>query len=201
MIQLLEFLPYLSFGLVYFLLDKGLITLSVGVEPIIVATQVLLILLIICNIVLYIKQHRKLTNMQWVMLCVTIVFASLTLLVDREIIKWKVTVINSVFGIILMAGYFVKKYPLEYLLNSQLQLPKAAWKTLTLMWAIFFLGMATVNAYLILYTTEATWVAFKSFWSIPITLVFTIIQVVFLMKHLPKEMVGKGAILKDKTKE
>ena len=113
MIQLLEFFPYLSFGLVYFLLNKGFISLSVGVEPIIVATQVLLVLVVICNIILYIKQSSKLTNMQWVMLGVTILFASLTLLVDKEIIKWKVTVINSIFGIILMIGYFFKKSPIN----------------------------------------------------------------------------------------
>ncbi|GBU10088.1 intracellular septation protein A [Gammaproteobacteria bacterium] len=188
MIQFLEFLPYLAFGTVYFLLNKNIITIPTGSENIIIATQVLLILVIVCSLILYFLQSKKLNAMQWVMLIVTILFASLTLLVDKEIIKWKVTIINSLFGLILIVCYLFKKLPLEYLLGKKLVLPTQVWKGLTLMWATFFIGMASINAYLILYASEATWVSFKSFWSIPITIVFALIQGVYLIKYLPKEL-------------
>ncbi|MFN0191376.1 MAG: inner membrane-spanning protein YciB, partial [Aestuariivirga sp.] len=68
-----------------------------------------------------------------------------------------------------------------------IKMPREAWKTLTLRWGLFFLGLAVLNE--IVWRTVSTdmWVNFKVFGVIPLTLLFAVANTPFLMKNMIEE--------------
>ena len=57
------------------------------------------------------------------------------------------------------------------------------WRKLTLRWAVFFLVLAVLNE--VVWRTQSTdfWVAFKAFGTLPLTLLFAMLQYPLIMKH------------------
>jgi len=70
------------------------------------------------------------------------------------------------------------------LLNSSLKLTDQGWSLMNKMWSGFFIFLAVLNE--IVWRTQSTdiWVNFKVFGIMGITIVFTIVQILFLKKHL-----------------
>ncbi len=135
---------------------------------------------------------RRLPIMPLVTGIVVLVFGGLTLLLkDETFIKMKPTIVNALFGGILLGGLYFGKSLLGYVLDSVFQLTDAGWRKLTLRWGVFFLALAILNE-VIWRTTAATmapeaatdlWVSFKVFGVMPLTLLFTFTQVPLLMRE------------------
>ena len=110
------------------------------------------------------------------------------LLHDPVYIKWKFSVVEWLMGLGLLASQFLGKKPfMRSIMEKQLTLPEPVWRRLNLMWAVFFLFLGTLNVYIIYNFSTDAWVRFKLFGSLGLTLVFVVIQAVYLAKHLPKE--------------
>ncbi len=124
-----------------------------------------------------------------VVTCVAVVFfGALTFLFQDELfIKLKPTIVNSMFGVILLGALAFGKPLLPIVLDSVMQLTDEGWRKLTLRWGIFFFVLAALNE--IVWRTQTTdfWVSFKAFGIMPITIAFALAQLPLIMKHELKD--------------
>ena len=111
-----------------------------------------------------------------------LVFGGLTIwLHDAMFLKWKVSIVNWLFGAAFLLTQLIGKRTLvEMLMNAQIQLPKLVWQRLNTMWGVFFLLMGTLNIYVVYHYSTATWVDFKVFGMLGLTVIFIIIQTAYL---------------------
>ena len=127
---------------------------------------------------------RTLPIMPLVSGIVVFVFGALTLyLQDDEFIKMKPTIVNTLFGVILLGGLAFGKSLLGYVFDSAFHLDAAGWKKLTLRWGLFFLFLAVLNEVVWRNFSTDFWVAFKVWATMPITILFTISQMPLIMRH------------------
>lgn len=127
---------------------------------------------------------RKLPMMPMISGIVVFVFGGLTLwLQDDLFIKLKPTIINTLFGAILLGGLFFGQSLLGYVFNSAFKLDAEGWRKLTLRWGVFFLFLAVLNEVVWRNFSTDTWVAFKVWGTMPITVLFTVSQMPLIMRH------------------
>lgn len=115
---------------------------------------------------------------------IVVIFGGLTLVLhDDTFIKLKPTIIYTLFGGLLLGGWFLDRPVLEILFDAMFHLTPEGWRKLTLRWALFFLVMAVVNE--AVWRTQSTdfWVNFKVFGFMPLTLVFAALQVPLLTRY------------------
>lgn len=114
------------------------------------------------------------------------VFGSLTLwLQDETFIKIKPTLVYALFALILAAGLALRRTFLKPLLGAMLALTDTGWRKLTWRWAGFFLVLAILNELLWRNVSTDTWVAFKTFGFLPLTIVFALAQIGLIRRHEP----------------
>jgi len=124
-----------------------------------------------------------------VTLILTVGFCGLSLIFhDEAFLKWKSTVINSVFAVALIISVAIGKPLLELAMKNVFRLTQSGWNKLTFAWAGYFLLMAGLQYYFAFFTNNDTWINFKSWGWIPVMLVFLIGQFVFLKNHLNPDM-------------
>ena len=135
---------------------------------------------------------RSLPIMPLVSGVVVFVFGALTLWLQDDIfIKMKPTIVNTLFGVVLLGGLAFGKSLLGYVFESAFRLDAAGWRKLTLRWGLFFLFLAIVNEIVWRNFSTDAWVAFKVWGIMPITLVFTMTQMPLIMRHSLDETVSK----------
>jgi intracellular septation protein len=136
---------------------------------------------------------RKLPIMPLVSGVVVVVFGGLTLaLQDEHFIKLKPTIVNTLFGVVLLGGLWFGKPLLAVVLDSMFDLTEEGWRKLTLRWALFFFVLAILNE--VVWRTQTTdfWVAFKVFGIMPLTVAFALLQTPLLMRHEVKKAAPAG---------
>jgi intracellular septation protein len=167
-----EYGPIIVFFVTYWLAD-----LYAATAAIIIATLVVLALSFLIE--------RRLPIMPIVTGCIIIVFGGLTLwLKDETFIKMKPTIIQVVFGLVLLVGLYTKNIFLEKLLGASLKMEHQGWVLLTRRFAIFFFSMALLNE--AVWRTQSTdfWVNFKVFGILILTILFLVAQMQLLKKYL-----------------
>ena len=120
---------------------------------------------------------------------IVLVFGALTLwLHDETFIKLKPTIINTMFGVILLGGLAFGKSFLGYVFDSAFRLDAEGWRKLTFRWGLFFLFMALLNEFMWRNFSTDTWVAFKVWGNMPLSILFMAAQMPLMMRHaLPEE--------------
>jgi len=155
--------------------------------PLFVATALFMVATVVSLIISKIVFHH-LPVMPFVSGVVVLVFGSLSIwLQDETFIKMKPTIVNSLFGVALLGGLLCHKSLLGYVFNAAFQLDDAGWKKLTLRWGIFFLFLAVLNEVVWRNFSDAVWVNFKVWGTMPITIVFTLAQMPLIMRHTIQE--------------
>jgi intracellular septation protein len=135
---------------------------------------------------------RSLPIMPLVSGVVVLVFGALTLwLQDDVFIKMKPTIVNSLFAAVLLGGLAFGRSLLGYVFDSAFHLDADGWKKLTFRWGLFFVFLALVNEVVWRSFSTDTWVAFKVWGIMPITLLFTLSQMPLIMRHSLDERFGK----------
>ena len=109
---------------------------------------------------------------------------------DELFIKLKPTIVNAIFGSVLLGALAMGRPLLPVVLDSVLQLTEKGWRILTLRWGLFFFVLAALNE--IVWRTQTTdfWVTFKVFGTMPITMIFALSQVPLILKHEIKATEG-----------
>ncbi len=173
---LYDFSPVLLFFIAYKLYD------------IYVATAVAMVASFV-QTVGYWLVYRRFETMHLVTLAMILVLGSATLIFQNPIfIKWKPTVVNWLFaGAFLGSQWIGGKTIIERMLGAQITLPHLIWTRLNLAWVFFFVLSGTANLYVAYHFSEATWVDFKLFGMMGLTLVFVVAQAMYLSRYAPNE--------------
>ncbi|MFT6220408.1 MAG: intracellular septation protein [Lentimonas sp.] len=151
--------------------------------PVIPATIALLVATLVALTIIYIKT-RKIAKMPLFSAILLGIFGFLTVFSGNEIfIKIKPTLVNLLFASILLSGYFLKKPLLKMLLGHSLIMQESAWHQLSLRWAIFFIFLAILNEIMWRHFSTDFWVGFKVFGILPITIMFTLFQIPFILRQ------------------
>jgi intracellular septation protein len=132
---------------------------------------------------------RTLPIMPLVSGIIVLAFGALTLwLQDETFIKVKPTIINTLFGAILLGGLMFGKSLLGYVFDSAFRLDPEGWRKLTYRWGLFFLVMAVVNEVIWRNFSTDFWIAFKVWGNLPLSILFTLTQLPLMQRHaLPEE--------------
>ncbi len=137
---------------------------------------------------------RRLPLMPIIALIFVLLFGGLTLwLHDETFIKVKVTLINLLFGAVLLAGLAFNRLFLKLLMGEAMRLTDEGWRKLTLRWGLFFLFLAGLNEVVWRSLSTDAWVNFKVFGLLPLTFAFAIAQAPLMMRHQLPEETGEEA--------
>ena len=113
-----------------------------------------------------------------------IVFGGLTLwLQDDHFIKIKPTIVNALFAVALFGGLLAGHSLLKVVFGEVFRLNEDGWRKLTLRWACFFTFLAVLNEVVWRTVSTDTWVSFKVFAIMPLTMVFALSQIGLLKAH------------------
>ncbi len=169
---IIDYIPLVAFFIAYQRYD---IFIATAVLMVAVTLQMAAIWLI----------DRKLEKMHIVVFIMVMAFGGLTLLLhDEQFIKWKVTIVNLIFGLGLWVAQFgFKTNPIKQLLGKHIHAPDLIWSRLNHAWALFFIVLAAVNVWVAFYLSEALWVKFKVFGLLGLTILFTFATVLYLNRY------------------
>ena len=158
-----------------------------------VATAVAIIASIFQVGLVWIRQRRFETT-HLITLTVIVVFGGMTLIFQDDIfIKWKPTIVEWIFAVMVLGSQLTgRRTALEFMLGSQLKLPPPVWRKVNLSWGLFFLLVGTLNLYVAFYfrpdldsqARTDLWVNFKVFGLMGLTLIFAIVQMLLIAKHI-----------------
>ncbi|MTI44088.1 intracellular septation protein [Roseibium hamelinense] len=152
-------------------------------EPIFLATAAFMVAITI-SLTVSLWLTKRLPVMPLVSGVVVLVFGALTLwLHDELFIKLKPTIVNCLFGAVLLGGLAFGKSLLGYVFDSAFKLTDEGWRVLTLRWGVFFFFLAALNEFIWRSFSTDFWVSFKVFGVMPITLLFTLTQLPLIQKH------------------
>ena len=127
---------------------------------------------------------RRIAVMPLVTGVVVLIFGTLTLVLqDDTFIKMKPTIINTLFGAVLLGGLPFGQTMLKYVFGEVYRLTEEGWKVLSLRWGVFFFVLAVINEILWRNFSTEIWIAFKVWGVMPITLVFSMFQLPALTKY------------------
>ncbi len=151
--------------------------------PLFIATALFMVAIAISLSVSWVLM-RTLPIMPLVSGIIVFVFGALTLwLQDETFIKMKPTIVNTLFAGVLLGGLLFGKSLLGYVFDSAFKLDAEGWRKLTMRWGLFFIFLALVNEIVWRNFSTDTWVAFKVWGIMPITIIFTMSQMPLIMRH------------------
>lgn len=151
------------------------------------ATAVLMGSSVLAAIALY-ALYKKLTGMQKAALVMVLGFGAVTLIFRNEdFIKWKPTVLYALFAVIFGYLHWIKKINVSKAgLADKLALPEHVWNNLNIASIIYFAFLALLNSLVVMKFSTDEWVSFK-LWSIGLTFLFFIGQMVYAYRYLPQD--------------
>ena len=131
-------------------------------------------------------KHRRFEKMHLVTLALISVFGGATLLLEDELyIKWKPTVLNWLFGAVFIGSQFIgKKTIAERMMGNAIKLPDPIWKRLNWSWALFFVVLGFANIFVFYNYDTETWVNFKLFGMLGLTVLFVVAQSLVLARFI-----------------
>ena len=158
------------------------------VERVLFATKVFIVATLV-QVGVYYWKHREFKAIHMITLALVLVFGGLTLYVeDKSFLQWKVTLINWLFGAILLGSQYIgKKTVIEHMLGANLTLPKHIWIRLNLSWVAFFTSVGFINIYVFSHYDWDTWMDFKLFGLMGLMIVFSFASIFAISKYLPEE--------------
>ena len=173
--QLLELVPLAVFFIAY--LTKGVIW----------ATGALAVASVVIIALIY-AVDRTVSKAQVIGVVLVIIFGGLTVyLNDARYLVAKVSLINVLFGLVLLGGYVFNRAFIKDLMGEAMDLPDHAWMTLSLRWAGFFFFLAALNILIWYAFSESVWASFKVFGLMGLTVLFAVANAPFMTRHMPLE--------------
>ncbi len=170
---LFDFFPVILFFVAYKLYD------------IYIATAVIILATLIQVGYLY-AIHKRVEKLHIITLILVILLGGLTLfLQDANFIKWKPTIVNWGFAAVFIGSHYIGQKPIiQRMMDSMIELPQTIWLRLSGLWIGFFILSGIANLYVAFNFDENTWVNFKLFGLMAMTIVFILIQGLYIHRHI-----------------
>ncbi|HEY4127545.1 MAG TPA: septation protein A [Gammaproteobacteria bacterium] len=132
---------------------------------------------------------RKVKPVLLITMVLALLLGGLTLFFrDPVFLKWKFSIVEWFLGTwILVSQLMGKKSFIRLAMEEGIKLPEPVWTRLNLLWGLFFLGLGTLNVYVIYAFSTDGWVRFKFYGSTGLIIAFSIAQSIYLARHMPKE--------------
>ncbi|MGU3495029.1 septation protein A [Xanthobacteraceae bacterium A53D] len=187
--------PKMSMG-VKFALELGPLVLffaSNAYAGIFVATGIFMAATIVALGLMWVLA-RKIAIMPLVSAILVAVFGAATLIwQDDHFIKLKPTILNAMFGVLLLGGLVFRKPLLPYVFDGAVRLTPEGWRLLTIRWAVFFLVMAVLNEVVWRNMSTDAWMNVKTFGYLPLTFIFAMAQAPLMARFEDKSAPAEGA--------
>ena len=169
-----DFGPLLIFFTIYYKSGNNLI---VAIPPLIIAT-------IVAVVIMYFVE-KKIPYVPLIGGVIITLFGGLTLYFKNPIfIYMKPTIVNIIFaGILIISKAFFQKNFLKLFLQTAFKLNELGWDKLNFRWSYFFIFLAILNEVIWRTQSEIVWVNFKVWGILPLTLIFTGLQLPLINKH------------------
>ena len=186
---LVDFIPIIAFFGVYQIWGA-----MVSPDEAIFAATIAIMIVMPVQIAVQWLTKKTVSRIMLISGVLVLVFGAITLMLrDAAYIQWKTSILNWLLGIGFLASHFIGKQTLiEKMLSETIQLPQPIWRRLNLMWVFNFMLIGTINLYVAYSYSQATWMKFKMFGMLGLTLLMAVIQGFYIAKHLPEEP-GKQA--------
>jgi len=148
-----------------------------------VATSVFMMAIVLALVVAY-ATARHIPTLPLVSGVIVMVFGGLTLyLQDETFIKLKPTIVNTLFAAVIFGGLVLGKNYVKSLLGTMVALNDEGWRVLAIRWGLFFVVMAVVNEVVWRNFSTDTWVSFKVFGFLPMTVIFALAQTPLMHRY------------------
>lgn len=133
--------------------------------------------------------HRRFDKMHVITMFLILILGGATLFFRNPVfIKWKPTGIYWATALgFLISRYASKKTLIEKMMENNIQLKTIIWRRLNIAWVIFFVMMGFFNIYIAYNFDTNTWVNFKFFGGLGLTVIFVLIQSFYLAKHIGQD--------------
>ncbi len=178
--QWLELGPLLVFFVFYYWMRRTVEDPNTAIYP---AAGLLAVLSVLAVAYAWFK-HRTVPGLLIFSTSLVCFFAGIAyFLKDPRFFYIKPTIVNVVFGLGVIGGVFAKKNVIKMMFWEAFELPDAAWNKLAIRWGLFFFLCAALNELVWRTQSEPFWVNFKLFGLMPLTIIFTMTQIPFIMKN------------------
>ena len=169
-----DFGPLLIFFTIYY---KSGNNLSIAIPPLIIAT--------IISVATVYFIEKKIPYVPLIGGVIISLFGGLTLYFNNPVFLYiKPTIINIIFATVLIIGkIFFNKNFLKFFFKTAFQLDESGWDKLNYRWAFFFIFLALLNEFVWRTQPEVIWVNFKVWGILPLTFIFTALQLPMINKH------------------
>jgi intracellular septation protein len=139
-------------------------------------------------------RHRKVNKMLLVSGALVALLGGITLtLRDPLFIQWKPTIVNWLFAAAFLGSQlFGEKTLTERVMGHAVQLEPTLWRQLNLMWVANFTVLGAANLYVVYNFDEETWVNFKLFGMIGLSLLTAVGQAIWISSRTSHSDVEKG---------
>ena len=179
---LLDYIPIVAFILAYFYEDIFFATaVLMAVMPVVLLVQWLL--------------TKKLNRIYAASTALVLVLGGFTLAFrNPTFLYWKPTVLNWAIALVFLGSQWIGPSTIvQRMLGSAAELSARQWIRLNQIWVGFFVFVGAVNLYVAYTFSEAFWVKFKLFGMLGMTIVFVVIQSIWLSFAARKHGVSDGS--------
>lgn len=174
----IDYIPIVIFILAYFYKD------------IFFATGVLMAAMPIILLLQWLKT-RKLNKIYLASTVLVLVLGSATLFYrNATFLYWKPTVLNWAIAVVFLGSQWIgEKTIVQRMLGNAAELSPAQWTRLNHLWVGFFLVVGGINLFVAYNFSEEFWVKFKLFGMLGLTVLFVIVQSIWLAAATRKNAV------------
>ena len=178
---LFDFLPIVAFFAVYQIYGA-----VVSKEDAMFAATIAIMVVMTIQISVQWLMTRTVNRIMLISGALVLVFGGITLMLrDALFIQWKVTILNWLLATGFLASHFIGSQTLvEKFLGETIELPQIIWRRLNLLWVGNFALIGAINLYVVYNFSEATWVTFKFYGLLGLTLLMALIQGIYISRHL-----------------
>jgi intracellular septation protein len=145
------------------------------------------------QVALYRLKFQHFEKMHLISFGIIVILGSATLFFHNPwFIKWKPTGIYWLSALVFFSSHFIGSKPIiQKMMDSNVSLESRIWHRLNLAWVLFFVSMGFLNLYVAYTFDTETWVNFKLFGGIGLTLLFVLVQAFYLTKHMDESGLEK----------
>lgn len=107
---------------------------------------------------------------------------------DPLFLQWKPTIVYWIFAaVLLVTDTFMKQNVFQKALGESVRADRSAWRTLNTIWIVVFAAMGFVNLYVAFNFDMDTWVDFKLYSAIGITVLSLLVTGLFVYHYVSEE--------------